>query len=102
MVFGPVSGCVLNPAVGMLSLMAPISGRSIPSSAWVYFIAPPVAAFIAAMHFRLVSPKDHAPRKALMHGPVDHRVGDGLLYANVPPLHHNSSSGEGSTLITPN
>jgi len=72
LVFGPISGAVLNPAVGLLALFAPVYSRPIPSCAWVYFVAPPLAAVAGAVAFRFVSPKDHAPREALMHGPVDH------------------------------
>jgi hypothetical protein len=73
LVFGPISGAVFNPAVGILSLLGPVHpGKSIPSGAWVYFVAPYVAACLAAVVFRFVSPKDHAPREALMHGPVMH------------------------------
>eukprot|EP01094_Clydonella_sp_ATCC50884_P020964 TRINITY_DN4486_c0_g1_i1.p1 TRINITY_DN4486_c0_g1~~TRINITY_DN4486_c0_g1_i1.p1 ORF type:complete len:282 (-),score=75.11 TRINITY_DN4486_c0_g1_i1:195-974(-) len=72
LVLGPTSGAVFNPAVGMLSLLAPVhGGTSVPACAWVYFVAPPIAAALAALVFRLVSPKDHAPRDALMRGPVD-------------------------------
>lgn len=75
LVLGPISGAVLNPAVGMLALLAPVSGESIPGSAWVYFTAPILSAILAAFTFRLLSPKDHAPKEALMRGPVDHRLG---------------------------
>lgn len=73
LVFGPISGAVLNPAVGMLSLLAGISAGNprVPSSAWIYFVAPPLAGGLAALVFRLLSPRDHAPREHLMKGPVD-------------------------------
>jgi glycerol uptake facilitator-like aquaporin len=35
LVFDPVSGACVNPAIGMLSLVAPLYGRSVPASAWV-------------------------------------------------------------------
>jgi aquaporin Z len=75
LVMGQISGAVLNPAVGMLALLAPVSGVSIPSNAWVYFVAPPISGVLAAGAFRLLSPKDHAPKNVLMKGPVDHRLG---------------------------
>ncbi len=75
LVFDPVSGACVNPAIGMLSLVAPLYGLAIPSSAWVYFVAPPLGAALAAGAFRLLSPDDHVPLRFLMKGPVDHRDG---------------------------
>ena len=69
--FGPISGAVMNPAVGMLTLLAPlVTNQDIPSEAWIYFVSPPLASICAALFFRLVSPKDHAPMDHLMKGPV--------------------------------
>jgi aquaporin Z len=117
LVFGNISGAVINPAVvtsscvkyvvvvsllsnskylqGLLGLFAKMSpgNSSIPQNTWIYFVgklccsvsppihlktsfpAPPLAAILAALTFRLLSPKDHAPVKMLMKGPVDHRQG---------------------------
>lgn len=87
LVFGNISGAVFNPAVGLLALFAPVHGKAVPASSWVFFVAPPLAAAAAAVAFRFVSPKDHAPRQALMHGPVDHpehhRRGSELKYSSV-------------------
>jgi hypothetical protein len=86
---GPISGAVFNPAVGVLALFAPVHGKrkekkkkrnvsifnlgfSILSHSWVYFVAPFIAAALASLTFRFVSPKDHAPQEALMKGPVHH------------------------------
>ena len=70
---GGISGAVFNPAVGILAFFTPVhSDFPVPPYTWVYFVAPPLAAALAALGFRFVSPKDHAPREALMHGPVDH------------------------------
>ncbi len=86
---GPISGAVFNPAVGILSLVAPVHSISVPAVSWVYFIAPYLAAVIAALVFRFVSPRDHAPREALMHGPVineEHKitVEEGKLKVGTP------------------
>lgn len=74
LIFGNISGAVLNPAVAFLCLVAPVHSTAIPSAAWVFFIAPPLAAALAVMLFYWLSPKDTAPREVLLHGPVDHRV----------------------------
>ena len=76
LVFGPISGSAINPAVGLLALLGPpfnTINQTVASSAWIYFVAPPIAGFLSALLFRLLSPKDHAPVSALMKGPVDHR-----------------------------
>lgn len=72
-VLGPLSGAVFNPAVAMLSLLAPLHNNTpVPTMAWIYFTAPFLAAALASLAFRFVSPRDHAPMEHLMRGPVDH------------------------------
>ena len=76
-VFGPLSGAVFNPAVGMLSLFSQLHfpGQSkgmIQKSVWIYFTAPFAGAILAVLTFRFISPKDHAGADHLMRGPVDH------------------------------
>ncbi len=75
LVFDPISGACVNPAIAMLSLVAPIYGLPVPPTAWVYFVAPTLAGAAAAGVFRLLSPNDHVPIRFLMKGPVDHRSG---------------------------
>lgn len=89
LVFGNISGAVLNPAVGMLAVFGFVhENKGVPVATWVFFVAPFVAAGCAgrqetlndvffslcspALVFRHQSPRDHAPREALMRGPVDH------------------------------
>lgn len=67
---GPVSGAVFNPAIGMISLLASLWAKNVPRMAWVYFVIPPVAAICATLIFRFMSPRDHAPKGDLMHGPI--------------------------------
>jgi aquaporin Z len=44
LVFGNISGAVLNPAVGMLALFGFVhEGKGVPAASWVFFVAPMVA-----------------------------------------------------------
>jgi glycerol uptake facilitator-like aquaporin len=73
LLFGGISGAVLNPAVGMLALFGFVhADKGVPVASWVFFVAPFIASAAASFVFRHQSPRDHAPRQALMRGPVDH------------------------------
>jgi len=54
---GPVSGGCLNPAVGLLAVFGTAWGQAANggtfTSAWIYFVAPPLGGVIAALLFRL-------------------------------------------------